>query len=56
MVASFKDRNGDDLCKIETDVAVYTDASRSMRGRAGIEKTINYRVIGDTFEYTDLTS
>lgn len=56
MVASFKDRNGNALCKIETDVAVYTDASRSMRGRAGIEKTINYRVIGDTFEYTDLTA
>lgn len=56
MVVSFRDRNGNALCNIETDVAVYTDASRSMRGRAGIEKTVNYRVIGDTFEYTDLTS
>lgn len=56
MVVSFRDRNGNALCDIETDVAVYTDASRSMRGRAGIEKTVNYRVIGDTFEFTDLTS
>lgn len=56
MTLLFKDRAGTPICQVETDVAVYTDASRSMRGRAGIEKTVNYRVIGDTFEFTDLTS
>ena len=56
MSVLFKDRDGTSICKAETDVAVYTTASRSMRGRAGIEKTVDYRVIGDTFEFTDLTS
>ena len=55
MTLLFKDRTGTPICQVETDVAVYTDASRSMRGRAGVEKTVNYRVIGDTFEFTDLT-
>jgi hypothetical protein len=53
MTLLFKDRTGTPICQVETDVAVYTDASRSMRGRAGVEKTVNYRVIGDTFEFVE---
>lgn len=52
ILIAFKDRSGNSIATVETDIAVYTSASRNVRGRAGIEKTVDYRVVGDTFEFT----
>ena len=52
----FNDKDGGNIITIAADLLCYLDASRQMQGRNMVDKTMNYKVIGDTLTVTDGTS
>jgi hypothetical protein len=50
-----KDPDGGGICTIAADALCYLDATRNIVGRAGVDRTMNYKVIGDTLTVTDTT-
>jgi hypothetical protein len=50
------DPDGGSICEITADWLCYLDASRQMQGRNMVDKTMNFKLIGDTLEVHDSTS
>jgi hypothetical protein len=49
----FNDPDGGNIITIAADLLCYLDASRNMQGRNSVDKTMNFKVIGDTLTVTD---
>lgn len=52
----FNDPDGGNIVTIAADLLCYLDASRNMQGRNSVDKTMNFKVIGDSLTITDGTS
>lgn len=50
-----QDPDGAGIATIAADALVYLDATRNIVGRAGVDRTMNYKVIGDSLTVTDTT-
>jgi len=50
------DPDGGGICTMAADYLCYLDASRNMQGRAGVDKTMNFKIVGDTLTVTDTSS
>ena len=50
------DPDGGGIITIAADTLCYLDASRQMQGRSGVDKTMNFKVIGDTLTVTDTSA
>lgn len=50
------DPDGGGIATIAADYLCYLDASRNMQGRAGVDKTMNFKIVGDSLTVTDTSS